>query len=74
MDDLHQQISDLVDAEHRLRQGPMDDDARSELAAIETRLDQIWDLLRQRDARREIGADPDAAQERPVSEVESYLQ
>ncbi len=74
MDDLHRQITELVEAEHRLRQGPMDDDARRELGDLETRLDQIWDLLRQRDALREVGGDPEAAQERPVSEVESYLQ
>jgi hypothetical protein len=74
MDDLHRQISDLIAAEHRLRDGSMDDDGRRELADIETRLDQAWDLLRQRDARRENGEDPEQARLRPASEVESYLQ
>ena len=74
MDDLHRQISELVAAEHRLREGPMDDRARDELAELETRLDQIWDVLRQRDARASAGADPGAAETRPASEVESYLQ
>jgi hypothetical protein len=30
--------------------------------------------MRQRDARRLAGEDPDRAAERPVDEVESYLQ
>lgn len=74
MDDLHRQITDLVEAEHRLRQGPMDDSTRAELTDIETRLDQIWDLMRQRDALRDVGENPDDAEIRPASEVEGYLQ
>ena len=74
MDDLHRQISELIETEHRLRQGPMDDDVRAELTRAETHLDQLWDLLRQRDARRAAGEDPAQAQERPVTEVEGYLQ
>ena len=52
----------------------MDDAARQQLADLEVRLDQVWDLLRQRDARRAAGADPSAAQSRPADEVEGYLQ
>ena len=74
MDDLHQQISDLIAAEHELRSGDMDDDKRRRLADMEAHLDQLWDLLRQRDARRAAGGEPDAAHVRPVDEVESYLQ
>jgi len=74
MDDLHRPISDLIAAEHELREGPIDDEARQRLAGLETHLDQLWDLLRQRDARRLAGEDPDRAAERPVDEVESYLQ
>jgi hypothetical protein len=39
---------------------------------LKTRLDQCWDLLRQRRARREFGEDPDQAQVRPGSIVENY--
>ncbi|MFN8170468.1 MAG: DUF2630 family protein [Candidatus Nanopelagicales bacterium] len=74
MDALHQQIHDLVETEQRLRAGEMDDEARAEIERIELQLDQIWDLLRQRNARKEFGQDPDAAHARPISEVESYLQ
>jgi hypothetical protein len=37
-------------------------------------LDQCWDLLRQRRARREFGQDPNAAKVRPASVVERYEQ
>ncbi|HWV78517.1 MAG TPA: DUF2630 family protein [Isoptericola sp.] len=44
----------------------------AELAATETRLDQCWDLLRQRQAAREFGGDPDQATVRPADVVEHY--
>jgi hypothetical protein len=50
------------------------DDERRQLAAIEESLDQCWDLLRQRRARREFGENPEEAQPRPVTEVEGYQQ
>jgi hypothetical protein len=40
---------------------------------LETELDQCWDLLRQRQARRDAGEDPDSAEVRPPSTVEDYL-
>jgi hypothetical protein len=43
------------------------------LRAIETELDQCWDLLRQRRALRETGGDPGSASVRPGDEVEGYL-
>jgi hypothetical protein len=42
------------------------------LRAIETELDQYWDLLRQRRALRESGGDPREARVRPADEVEGY--
>lgn len=81
MDDtsIHQQISDLVNAEHELRErrqaGGIDpDEERLQLQRIEQSLDQCWDLLRQRDARRSAGQDPEGARARPVDEVENYRQ
>lgn len=41
---------------------------------LEVELDRAWDLLRQRRAKAEFGDDPDNAEERPASEVETYLQ
>jgi Protein of unknown function (DUF2630) len=38
------------------------------------RLDQCWDLLRQRRARRQYGEDPSEAHARNESTVEGYQQ
>jgi hypothetical protein len=63
-----------VREEHRLRSGQTSAEARERLAHLEESLDQCWDLLRQRQALRESGADPEQAHSRPVGEVEGYLQ
>jgi hypothetical protein len=74
-DDLHEQITKLVDQEHQLRgQASHTEDQRAELDRLEVALDQAWDLLRQRQALREAGQDPSAAKTRPAGEVEGYLQ
>jgi hypothetical protein len=44
------------------------------MRALEVSLDQCWDLLRQRRARRNAGLNPDDAQARPESIVEHYQQ
>ena len=44
------------------------------LQKIQVELDQCWDLLRQRRAKREFGQDPDDAHVRPASVVEKYEQ
>ena len=74
-----QTISQLVDDEHALRQqvarGELStDDEQGRLAELERALDQCWDLLRQRRARREQGKDAEQAEVRPVSQVEGYRQ
>ena len=66
-------ISALVDEEHRLRAGaaaPHQNDER--IRHIEEQLDQCWDLLRQRRAKREFGADPETAAPRDIGTVENY--
>jgi uncharacterized protein DUF2630 len=74
-DQIHETITKLVDEEHHLRaQASHTEEQRAQLARLEESLDQCWDLLRQREARRDAGADPDAAAARPVPEVEGYLQ
>jgi hypothetical protein len=74
-DDIHAAITRLVEAEHQLRaESAHTDDQRAELNRLEEALDQCWDLLRQRQARREAGQDPTDAAARPVTEVEGYLQ
>ena len=69
--DILSQIKALVHEEHQLTSGTGNHERRLH---IEEQLDQCWDLLRQRQARREAGQDPDDAEARPVSEVEGYLQ
>jgi hypothetical protein len=77
MDDqtiLHR-IQHLVDEEHRLDQNANrspEDHQRHQ--AIRVELDQCWDLLRQRRARREFGDDPEQAKVRDPKTVESYEQ
>jgi hypothetical protein len=70
--DILSQIDELVAEEHRLRSEPDVDTA--ELRQLEEKLDQAWDLLRQRRARREYSEDPGEAETRPVSTVEHYQQ
>ena len=71
-------IGALVEEEHILeRQATgdgLDQDQRARLEQLEVQLDQCWDLLRQRRARRGAGQDPDIAQVRPEGTVEGYLQ
>jgi len=68
-------IQGLVHEEQRLYgQNELADHDQVRLETIKIELDQCWDLLRQRDARREFGQDPDAAKVRPASVVERYKQ
>ena len=76
---LLQRIQDLVDEEHRLRQqlqdGQIDEsEEHDRLRRAEEQLDQAWDLLRQRRARKDAGLNPDDADARPEPEVEGYEQ
>jgi hypothetical protein len=71
-EDLLQRIQVLLDEEHAMRSGHEVDEAR--LAHLEETLDQCWDLLRQRRARREFGQDPTLAKARDAATVEDYLQ
>jgi uncharacterized protein DUF2630 len=78
-DSILANIDKFVAEEHELRsrasQGhPLTDDERARLQDLEERLDQCWDLLRRRRALRESGMNPEDAEDRPISQVESYLQ
>jgi hypothetical protein len=73
---LLEHIHDLVAEEKKLREShhTISDQDRERLGSIQRELDQTWDLLRQRRAREEYSENPDAAHERKVNDVESYLQ
>ena len=80
MDDpqIHGTIEKLVAEEHELWQreaaGEASETDRRRLGEIRASLDQCWDLLRQRRARRDAGQDPDTAAARPPEVVERYEQ
>jgi hypothetical protein len=66
-------ISALVEEENKLRTAGTPPDQKAErLRHVEEQLDQCWDLLRQRRAKREFGEDPGSAQVRDVGTVEGY--
>jgi hypothetical protein len=72
-------IKGLIETEHELRSqlaaGQLSaEQERERLRSAEQALDQCWDLLRQRRAKREFGESPEGAQVRPASEVEGYQQ
>ena len=74
---LHR-ITTLVDEEHELTKraehGGLDEDEHARMKALQVSLDQCWDLLRQRRARRHAGQDPESVQVRDSSIVEHYKQ
>lgn len=77
--DLQTRIADLIAQEHQLRQlrdagGLGEADEHERLRAAEIELDQCWDLLRQRRAKRDFGQDAAAAVVRSPGVVENYWQ
>ena len=76
--DLRERIYKLVHEEHELfrqeAQGAATYAQRERMREIEENLDQCWDLLRQRRAKRTAGLDPEAANVRDVETVEHYAQ
>jgi hypothetical protein len=71
-------IGRLVQEEEELRAQRagkgLDPTATARLQQVEERLDQCWDLLRQRRAHEEFGLDPDNTAPRPTEVVENYEQ
>jgi hypothetical protein len=76
--ELHRRIDELVAEEHKLERAhvgkALSEAEVQRLNELSVQLDRYWDLLRQRDARRRAGLDPDAAQERSADVVEGYRQ
>lgn len=76
--DIMEHIHNLVNEEHALMQQSegvgLDAGEHERMKQLEVHLDQLWDLLRQRRARRNAGMNPDEAHERPESIVEHYQQ
>jgi hypothetical protein len=70
-------INQLASEEHELFQkesrGEASEEDRERLKDLGVSLDQCWDLLHQRRARRAAGMDPDKASVRDERTVEGYL-
>ena len=67
-------IERLVGEEHKLfEHGERSPEESQRLAQVQTELDQCWDLLRQRRARREFGQDPAEAHARDADVVKKYI-
>jgi Protein of unknown function (DUF2630) len=71
-------VAEEHDLRHREESDSKDADAlgvdQERLRAVEIELDRCWDLLRQRRALRDAGADPEQAHVRDADTVERYLQ
>jgi Protein of unknown function (DUF2630) len=80
MDDetILQRIESLSEEEQRLEEShigePLSEEKLARLKSVEVQLDQAYDLLRQRRARRTAGLNPDDAAIRKEGVVENYLQ
>jgi Protein of unknown function (DUF2630) len=76
--DIVDRINQLAAEEQQLEEAHVGEGlSENELARkrdLEVTLDQLWDTLRQRRAKRNAGQDPDAASERSAGTVEGYLQ
>jgi hypothetical protein len=78
MDDAEilRRIDELAREEHELFEreshGKVTEADRERLRRLEVMLDQSWDLLRQRRARRAAGLDPSEARLRDETTVEGY--
>jgi hypothetical protein len=72
-----ERINQLANEEHELFSKEARGDAspadQERLKRLEVSLDQCWDLLHQRRARREAGQDPDQASVRSEKTVEGYV-
>jgi hypothetical protein len=76
--EIAEQIDKLVAEEHQLERDhgerELSEQERQRMGRIEVQLDQCWDLLRQRRARRHAGRDPEDAAVRGSEVVEHYQQ
>jgi len=76
--DVIDQINQLAHEEHTLYEKASTDEGlnskeHQRLKYLEVQLDQCWDLLHQRRARRSAGMDPDEARVRDETTVEGYV-
>jgi len=78
-DEILHNITALTNEEHQLlhigeQHSGLDDVQHARLNELKLEIDRLWDLLRQRRARRHAGLNPDGATERDATIVENYKQ
>jgi hypothetical protein len=79
MDDtqIRAHMERLVEEEHELlergEQRSLTPEGRKRLELLEVQLDQFWDLLRQRRAKREFGLNPKEAEARDEKTIKGYI-
>jgi hypothetical protein len=70
-------IDKLAREEHELFEreshGKTTDTDQERLRQLQAMLDQCWDLLRQRRAKREFGLDPSEAEARDMKTIKGYI-
>jgi Protein of unknown function (DUF2630) len=75
--DVLNDINELAREEHDLfekeSRGQASESDKERLKEVGVKLDQCWDLLHQRRARRSAGMDPDEAGVRDERTVEGYV-
>jgi hypothetical protein len=76
--ELIHEIDELVDEERQLHEHGvgrgLTPEEQERLGVVEVRIDQLWDLLRRRRARRQVGGNADDEQLRDPGTVEHYQQ
>lgn len=76
-EDVLQRINELASEEHEIFQresrGEASESERQRMKDLQVTLDQCWDLLHQRRARRDAGMNPDEASVRDAKTVEGYV-
>ncbi len=76
--EIIREIDELVDEERQLHEHGvgrgLTPEEHTRLTDVEARIDQLWDLLRRRRAKRRNGGDPDEEKLRDVDTVEHYQQ
>jgi hypothetical protein len=75
---IHESIEALVAEEHELwrkgSEGGLDAAGKARLRDISVQLDRFYDLLHQRTALRDAGANPEQAKMRDAKTVEGYVE
>jgi hypothetical protein len=73
LDHINQYAREEHELFEREAHGKISDADSQRLKHLQTMLDQCWDLLRQRRAKREFGQDPNDAQMRDERVVKNYV-